>query len=124
MARSSSTTRTRTAANCFDMESTSCVSRSRTRPRLGERGPRWMVGARGFEPPTSRSRTVRATRLRYAPWFVQAGRNLDWPLVAVNHLPPHSLVHVGTAAFTSQPRSDAKHAISVTRHGNFGHVGG
>src|SRR5437879_13306401 len=26
-----------------------------------------MVGARGFEPPTSRSRTVRATRLRYAP---------------------------------------------------------
>src|SRR5215510_489217 len=28
---------------------------------------REMVGARGFEPPTSRSRTVRATRLRYAP---------------------------------------------------------
>jgi hypothetical protein len=26
-----------------------------------------MVGARGFEPPTSRSRTVRATELRYAP---------------------------------------------------------
>ncbi len=26
-----------------------------------------VVGARGFEPPTSRSRTVRATRLRYAP---------------------------------------------------------
>src|SRR2546428_6643635 len=26
-----------------------------------------LVGARGFEPPTSRSRTVRATRLRYAP---------------------------------------------------------
>ena len=26
-----------------------------------------MVGARGFEPPTSRSRTVRATKLRYAP---------------------------------------------------------
>jgi hypothetical protein len=30
----------------------------------------FVVGARGFEPPTSRSRTVRATRLRYAP-FVQ-----------------------------------------------------
>src|SRR5262249_56481047 len=28
---------------------------------------RRVVGARGFEPPTSRSRTVRATRLRYAP---------------------------------------------------------
>ena len=26
-----------------------------------------MVGARGFEPPTLRSRTVRATKLRYAP---------------------------------------------------------
>jgi hypothetical protein len=26
-----------------------------------------MVGARGFEPPTPRSRTVCATRLRYAP---------------------------------------------------------
>ncbi len=25
------------------------------------------VGARGFEPPTSASRTLRATRLRYAP---------------------------------------------------------
>jgi hypothetical protein len=27
-----------------------------------------MVGARGFEPPTSASRTLRATRLRYAPF--------------------------------------------------------
>ena len=26
-----------------------------------------MVGARGFEPPTSSSRTTRATKLRYAP---------------------------------------------------------
>ena len=26
-----------------------------------------MVGARGFEPPASRSRTVRSTRLSYAP---------------------------------------------------------
>jgi hypothetical protein len=26
-----------------------------------------MVGARGFEPPTSRSRTVRSTRLSHAP---------------------------------------------------------
>ncbi len=26
-----------------------------------------MVGARGFEPPTSASRTRRATKLRYAP---------------------------------------------------------
>ena len=28
---------------------------------------RFLVGARGFEPPTSRSRTVRSTRLSHAP---------------------------------------------------------
>ena len=28
---------------------------------------RLLVGARGFEPPTSASRTLRATKLRYAP---------------------------------------------------------
>ena len=28
---------------------------------------RLLVGARGFEPPTSSSRTTRATKLRYAP---------------------------------------------------------
>ncbi len=35
------------------------------------------IGARGFEPPTSRSRTVRATRLRYAPILSQKPRVLD-----------------------------------------------
>ena len=30
-----------------------------------------VVGARGFEPPTFRSRTERATRLRHAPWWGQ-----------------------------------------------------
>src|SRR5690606_14036760 len=29
--------------------------------------PPWLVGARGFEPPTPSSRTMCATRLRYAP---------------------------------------------------------
>src|SRR5262249_8692640 len=46
-------------------------------PGLGHRTVREMVGARGFEPPTSRSRTVRATRLRYAPnatRFIVQGR--------------------------------------------------
>ena len=33
-----------------------------------------MVGARGFEPPTSRSRTVRSTRLSHAPTFVDDRR--------------------------------------------------
>ena len=31
-----------------------------------------VVGARGFEPPTLRSRTVRATKLRHAPLKVSA----------------------------------------------------
>jgi hypothetical protein len=30
-------------------------------------GPKEMVGASGFEPPTSRSRTVRSTKLSHAP---------------------------------------------------------
>ena len=51
-----------------------------------EAGPRReeMVGARGFEPPTPRSRTVCATRLRYAPTrarrrkIASAGRRRHW----------------------------------------------
>src|SRR2546430_11451384 len=53
------------------------------RPATGRRWPpggRTLVGARGFEPPTSRSRTVRATSLRYAPtrpaYCTQAGSRL------------------------------------------------
>src|SRR5207245_11223439 len=42
-------------------------SRRSTAGQVGRRAGGEMVGARGFEPPTSRSRTVRATRLRYAP---------------------------------------------------------
>ena len=37
---------------------------------------REVVGARGFEPPTLRSRTVRATKLRYAP-----SKNLNVSLI-------------------------------------------
>ena len=36
---------------------------------------REMVGARGFEPPTSCSRSRRATRLRYAPTLGPFGTN-------------------------------------------------
>src|SRR5207244_11187844 len=43
------------------------ISATVRQPGRGRRAVREMVGARGFEPPTSRSRTVRATRLRYAP---------------------------------------------------------
>ena len=31
-----------------------------------------MVGARGFEPPASRSRTVRSTKLSYAPAYLRS----------------------------------------------------
>ena len=33
-----------------------------------------LIGARGFEPPTSPTRTVRATRLRHAPRFANYRR--------------------------------------------------
>src|SRR5262249_21673710 len=36
-----------------------------------------LVGARGFEPPTSRSRTVRSTKLSYAPTGECAGHTAD-----------------------------------------------
>ena len=46
-----------------------------------------MVGATGFEPATSRSRTVRATQLRYAPklrvfsdiWYYSNGPSIRQP---------------------------------------------
>src|SRR4051812_17005964 len=95
IALSSSTTSTRTEESGLDMQGFPGAV-----PRAGRAGPgegadrREMVGARGFEPPTSRSRTVRATRLRYAPLVVQAGRNLDASINSVKHLPTHNLVHV------------------------------
>src|SRR5687768_9114202 len=47
---------------------TSAATSPHRRPEEpGRRAAEAVVGARGFEPPTSRSRTVRATRLRYAP---------------------------------------------------------
>ena len=39
--------------------------------------PHVLVGARGFEPPTSASRTLRATKLRHAPTAHHAGRPDD-----------------------------------------------
>ncbi len=36
----------------------------------------WLVGARGFEPPTPASRTRCATELRYAPTTLLSFRNL------------------------------------------------
>ncbi len=50
-----------------------------------------MVGARGFEPPTSCSQSRRATRLRYAPPILSGTRDLDiifkflWQVILKNH---------------------------------------
>src|SRR3982751_6177646 len=52
------------AAELFTSAATSPPCRSEEPDR---RATEEVVGARGFEPPTSRSRTVRATRLRYPP---------------------------------------------------------
>ncbi len=41
----------------------------RFQPRVSDRFPENLVGARGFEPPTSCSQSRRATGLRYAPVF-------------------------------------------------------
>ena len=43
------------------------AARSQTAAQESKTSSGRMVGARGLEPPTSRSRTVRSTRLSYAP---------------------------------------------------------
>ncbi len=47
-----------------------------------------LVGARGFEPPTSRSQTERTTRLCYAPKggiLIQEGRIYTWSFADVKN---------------------------------------
>src|SRR3989441_12202256 len=46
-----------------------------------------VVGARGFEPPPSRSRTVRATKLRYAPYRILRGGMYE----CAAHLSSHAI---------------------------------
>ncbi len=52
-----------------------------------------MVGARGFEPPASRSRTVRSTKLSYAPTFLRSfahrsRRHAREPTARTGRIPP------------------------------------
>ena len=42
-----------------------------------------LVGARGFEPPTPRSRTVCATRLRYAPKKINFNISINQNVISV-----------------------------------------
>src|SRR5437773_11102745 len=81
-----------------------------TRPATGGHRPpggRTLVGARGFEPPTSRSRTVRATRLRYAPtrpaYCTQAGHasHAYFPTSLTNLHSPHSRVFISPPTFST-----------------------
>src|SRR5437667_1361565 len=66
-----------------------------------------LVGARGFEPPTSRSRTVRATRLRYAPtrpaYCTQAAHasHAYFPTSLTNLHSPHSRVFISPRTFST-----------------------
>jgi integrase len=50
-----------------------------------------LVGARGFEPPTFRSRTERATRLRHAPWLTLWKAGYAKLISASQRLTPRSL---------------------------------
>src|SRR3989449_11668776 len=80
------------------------------RPATGRGRPpgrRSLVGARGFEPPTSRSRTVRATRLRYAPTrpdhCTQVGHasHAYFPTSLTNLHSPHSRVFISPPTFST-----------------------
>ena len=87
-----------------------------------------LVGARGFEPPTSSSRTTRATKLRYAPTdpgaagrlgyrsdprhVVQYERAGDW-LGASLSLPPHTMRTAVEAPRTTVTLNEALFALMV-----------
>src|SRR5688572_2087711 len=63
-----------------------------SRPPVGRRlAITSVVGARGFEPPTSRSRTVRATRLRYAPLRPAYCTGLRLPRILADELDEHAV---------------------------------
>src|SRR3989442_2139883 len=64
-----------------------------------------VVGARGFEPPTSRSRTVRATILRYAPHRPDYCTESRLPRILVHQRDEHA-VPEGTR---THPAADALH---------------
>ena len=74
------------------------------RLRKACRSLRKLVGARGFEPRTSWSRTKRATRLRYAPART-AGNTDEWTTPALRawlvtvHSSLSNVLMVGTAGF-------------------------
>ena len=58
-----------------------------------------MVGARGFEPPTSSSRTMRATKLRHAPTVGAAeGRGMI----------PHAVANAEGDPFSAHPAKDQR----------------
>jgi hypothetical protein len=77
-----------------------------------------MVGARGFEPPTSWSRTRRATRLRYAPRDVKLASLYsdvkgDYELkpAEISKLPPWNSCHCGRVEKRGQIDAILQHPL-------------
>src|SRR5262245_30811264 len=62
---------------------------------------RRVVGARGFEPPTSRSRTVRATRLRYAPHRPDHCTESRLPRILAHQRHEHAVAECARAHLTA-----------------------
>src|SRR5712691_9124058 len=68
-----------------------------------------VVGARGFEPPTSRSRTVRATRLRYAPPTPHNCTGSRVPRILADQLHEHALAERARAHLVAHTFHQCQH---------------
>src|SRR5215813_13821598 len=80
---------------------------------------RRVVGARGFEPPTSRSRTVRATRLRYAPHRPDHCTESRLPRILAHQRHEHAIAACARAHLTSHAlheREDLPFGVAERQH--------
>src|SRR5437867_3976060 len=80
---------------------------------------RRVVGARGFEPPTSRSRTVRATRLRYAPHRPNHCTESGLPRILAHQRDEHTVTESARAHFAAHAlhqRQDLPLGVAERQH--------
>src|SRR5437867_595699 len=80
---------------------------------------RRVVGARGFEPPTSRSRTVRATRLRYAPHRPNHCTESGLPRILAHQRDEHTVTESARAhlaAHALHQRQDLPLGVAERQH--------
>src|SRR5213593_4936029 len=80
---------------------------------------RRVVGARGFEPPTSRSRTVRATRLRYAPHRPDHCTESRLPRILAHKRNEHAVAECARAhlaAHALHQREDLPFGVAERQH--------